>query len=213
MSSAPTRRRDATCSPRTCACSRTRSRARRSPAATGSSAGSCSAPSARARSCSHDTDDADFALLASDACRGSRPSFRALIDAGFAPSLRFPGADRPGDRVQLRSGTTEVRALRCSTSPATASLLAHLRPHATATGRCRTSARSPPSRWSEVALPRPHLAEGARRRRRADRAVRRLAHAAPRASTTWTADAIVERRPWDCSTYARWPEVFAVTGC
>jgi len=42
----------------------------------------------------HDTEDADFAFLAQDEER-LVASFPALVDAGFAPHLRFPGATGP----------------------------------------------------------------------------------------------------------------------
>ena len=123
----------------------------------------------------HDAVDVDFALLASDAWR-FEAALPALFAAGFEPMFVFPGGDRPPTSWALRRGSLKFDFMLLEVAGDRFRYKNYaLHGGAPSYRVCEIPAQP----LEDVAFLEPHVAEGARPRRGADRAVRQLAR--PRA--------------------------------
>jgi hypothetical protein len=159
----------------------------------------------------HDTEDADFGFLASDEPR-LRAAFPALVDAGFTPHLRFPAATGPATEYSFLKDDAkyELFAVRVEGE------------RFTWTNHGYRDGDSDAPTQNTCAIPAQPLDE----LRFLDRTwlkVRDVDVELTALYGDWRTPApgfpymeaptIVERRPWDDSTYHLWPEVFQETGC
>ena len=131
--------------------------------------------------------------------RGLRGHLRNARGRGLQAQPALPGRHRRGDRVRLPPRRHQVRLLLPDGQGRRALSLPLLRGPPRRPPR-REHHRDPRPAARGVPLPRAHLAEGPRPRRRADRALRRLAH--PRPDWDYMAGpSIVDRVPWDDSSF------------
>ena len=160
----------------------------------------------------HDTKDADFGYLAADAPR-LEASFGALVDAGFDPYLRFPAATGPATEYSFLKDGAKYEFFAVEVADDRFVWTNH-------------GYRGEPGAWvptqNRCAIPAQPLDELAF----LDRTwlkVRDVDVELTALYGDWRTPApgfpymdaptIVERRPWDDSSYQRWPEHFGATGC
>lgn len=160
----------------------------------------------------HDTKDADFAFLAEDDAL-LRGTFAALVEAGFEPYLRFPGATGIATEYSFMKDDAKFEFFRVEIDDQDRFTWANY-------GRLHDGHHTPIR--NNCAIPAQPLDE----LRFLDRTWLKPRDAdfeltalygdwrTPDADFSYMeAPTIVGREPWDTSTYMSWPEVFKETGC
>jgi hypothetical protein len=156
----------------------------------------------------HDTKDADWAFLGEDEER-LVAAFPALVDAGFAPHFRFPGATGPATEYSFTRDGAKFEFFRVDVAGDRFTWCNHgILPDGT-------------GRQNRCAIPAQPLDEV----RFLDRTWLKVRDADVELTAlfdTWRipapgfdymdAPTIVERRPWDTGTFQQWPAVYAATG-
>jgi hypothetical protein len=157
----------------------------------------------------HDSKDADFGVRVADVPR-LVSAFPALVEAGFAPFYRFPGAHGPAHEYSFKKDDAKFEFF------VTEVLDGRLTWH-----NCGYREDGAPI-LNRCAIPAQPLDEirfvGRTWLKPADADVELTAlygdWRTPAPGFSYMeAPTIVSRHPWDDSTFTRWPEVYPVTGC
>jgi hypothetical protein len=163
----------------------------------------------------HDTKDADFGFLAADG-PALEASFAALVDAGFAPHLRFPAATGPATEYSFIKDDAKFEFFAVEVSD----------DRFTWTNHGYRGGTGGSDSWiptqNSCAIPAQPLDE----LRFLDRTwlkVRDVDVELTALYGDWRTPApgfpymeaptIVARRPWDDSSYDRWPEIYGAATC